>query len=238
MANFKSAHNNYFLNGANGWRSADFAPAQELVKKSEGGYTNDPDDNGNWTGGKIGSGELIGTNWGISAPTLVAELKRLGGKPPTASTMKNLEYASAAAIYKRNFWDKIKGDDIKNQSVATIIYDAYVNQSGWTRKMIADTLDNIGKPTDVVVPLKADTVAVINSVSPEKFYNEFKKQRKIRYQETSMRPNQSKYLKGWLNRLSTFDGVMETVQKNPGKTGMLLVGIGLLATGIYFYTKK
>ena len=36
----------------------------------------------------------------------------------------------------------------------------------------------------------------------------------------------------------TASAALETVQKNPGKTGMLLVGIGLLATGLYFYTKK
>lgn len=241
MANFNIAHDKYLsccaADGA-GWHAADFKAAQEHVKKVEGGYTDDPDDNGNWTGGKIGLGELIGTNWGISAPTLATELKRVGGNPPTASTMKNLEYASAVAIYKRNFWDRIKGDDIKNQWVAEIIYDAYVNQSGWTRKMLEDTLQNTGKPTSVSVPLKKDTIDAINSVSPAQFFNEFKKQRKLRYEETSKRPNQAKYLKGWMNRLSKFDNqLLETVKKNYGKTIMIALGIGLLITGIYYYRK-
>lgn len=239
MAKFRIAHNKYFSCAcADGWRAADFKPAQELVKKSEGGYTNNPSDNGNWTGGVVGAGELIGTNWGISAPTLVAELKRLGGAKPTASTMKNLQYASAAAIYKRMFWDKIKGDDIKNQNIANTIYDAYVNQSGWTRLMIADTLKNIGKPTDVKVPLKAEVVEVINSVSPEEFYREFNKQRKKAYEITAARPNQGQFLKGWMNRLSTFDGVMGAVKANQGKTALVILGIGAVATGIYFYTKN
>ena len=38
--------------------------------------------------------------------------------------------------------------------------------------------------------------------------------------------------------LQILSQTLETVQKNPGKTGMILLGIGLLATGLYFYTKK
>jgi hypothetical protein len=33
----------------------------------EGGYSNDPDDPGNWTGGKVGVGRLLGTKFGIAA---------------------------------------------------------------------------------------------------------------------------------------------------------------------------
>lgn len=35
----------------------------------EGGFTMDPDDPGNWTGGKIGAGKLKGTKYGIAANT-------------------------------------------------------------------------------------------------------------------------------------------------------------------------
>lgn len=33
----------------------------------EGNYTNNPRDPGNWTGGKVGVGELKGTKWGLAA---------------------------------------------------------------------------------------------------------------------------------------------------------------------------
>jgi hypothetical protein len=33
----------------------------------EGGFSRNPDDNGNWTGGRRGLGELKGTKYGISA---------------------------------------------------------------------------------------------------------------------------------------------------------------------------
>lgn len=37
------------------------------VVSHEGGYTDDKDDPGNWTGGKVGVGELKGSKYGISA---------------------------------------------------------------------------------------------------------------------------------------------------------------------------
>lgn len=40
----------------------------ELVNPNlEGGFSNDPSDNGNWTGGARGVGTLKGTKWGVSA---------------------------------------------------------------------------------------------------------------------------------------------------------------------------
>jgi lysozyme family protein len=38
-----------------------------ISPKVEGGFTLNPKDSGNWTGGKIGVGELKGSNFGISA---------------------------------------------------------------------------------------------------------------------------------------------------------------------------
>jgi len=39
----------------------------DFVVGSEGGFTDNPADPGNWTGGKIGAGECRGTRFGISA---------------------------------------------------------------------------------------------------------------------------------------------------------------------------
>lgn len=46
---------------------ADPKQAIALTLKHEGGYQNDPDDPGNWTGGVKGVGEQKGTKFGISA---------------------------------------------------------------------------------------------------------------------------------------------------------------------------
>jgi hypothetical protein len=46
---------------------SDFDRIFDFVVGSEGGFTDNPADPGNWTGGKIGAGECRGTKFGISA---------------------------------------------------------------------------------------------------------------------------------------------------------------------------
>ena len=115
---------------------ADFNQAQAFVKLAEGGYTDDPRDNGNWTGGRINVGTLIGTNHGISAPVLQSWL----GRTPTVSEMKNLSYQTALAIYKKNYWDALTLSNVNNQSIALLIYDGAVNQGvGRMKQLVADS---------------------------------------------------------------------------------------------------
>lgn len=66
----------------------------------EGGYTADRRDPGNWTGGKVGVGELRGTKKGIAA----ASYPHLD--------IKNLTDAKIAEIYEANYWRKIRGDEL------------------------------------------------------------------------------------------------------------------------------
>ena len=51
--------------------NSSFDVAQKFVAVEEGGYTDFRRDKGNWTSNHIGEGLLIGTNHGISAPTLI-----------------------------------------------------------------------------------------------------------------------------------------------------------------------
>ncbi|CAB4218294.1 Protein of unknown function DUF847 [uncultured Caudovirales phage] len=110
---------------------AKFEPAHILTSRNEGGYTDVRDDAGNWTGGKVGVGDLIGTNKGISAPVLCAFL----GRKATVTDMKNLSDAVASAIYKKNYWDVIRGDELLHQEEANSIYDSAVNM-GSSRAII------------------------------------------------------------------------------------------------------
>jgi lysozyme family protein len=89
----------------------------------EGKYSGDPLDNGNWTGGKKGVGVLVGSNLGVSAPVLAKHL----GRAITVDDMKNLSHETAEAIYRKNYWNPIRGDEIEFQDVANSIYDSAVN---------------------------------------------------------------------------------------------------------------
>jgi lysozyme family protein len=80
----------------------------------EGGFTDDRRDPGNWTGGKVGVGQLKGTKFGIAANTY-----------PTLD-IKNLTRPQAIAIYRRDFWDRARCDKL-HPAVAFQLLDGAVN---------------------------------------------------------------------------------------------------------------
>ena len=92
--------------------NADRCIANTLVY--EGGFTLHRSDPGNWTGGKVGAGELKGTNFGIAANTY-----------PDLD-IGSLTRAQAIAIYKRDWWPKVAGDRMP-KGVDQIAYDGAVN---------------------------------------------------------------------------------------------------------------
>lgn len=98
-----------------------FLDALTFTLKWEGGFTDNPSDPGNWTGGNVGVGELKGTKWGISA----ASFPHLD--------IKNLTVAQAADIYKRRYWEAISGDS-RPYPEALVVFDFAVN-SGVSRAL-------------------------------------------------------------------------------------------------------
>ena len=66
----------------------------------EKGYQNDPEDPGNWTGGEVGSGLLLGTKYGVSA------------KSYPHLDIPNVTLEEAQKLAKVDFWDKFRGDQM------------------------------------------------------------------------------------------------------------------------------
>lgn len=83
----------------------------------EGVLSMDPDDRGNWTGGQVGTGVLKGTKYGISAATY------------PHLDIQALTLPEAKAIYERDFWRPIHGDDLP-WAVALVLFDTAVNSGG------------------------------------------------------------------------------------------------------------
>lgn len=100
---------------------SNFARALPLVLAYEGGYTNDRRDPGNWTGGKVGVGELKGTNKGIAASAF------------PHLDIRNLTDAQIAEIYRAKYWLKVRGDDLP-AGVDFATFDGGVN-SGPSRSV-------------------------------------------------------------------------------------------------------
>lgn len=81
---------------------------------NEGGFSNDPKDKGNWTGGGLGLGELKGTKFGISAARY------------PALDIANLSLDDAKAIYRRDYWGA-GGCDAVPDAIKFDLFDMVVN---------------------------------------------------------------------------------------------------------------
>ncbi len=91
-----------------------FDQALNVVLGWEGGFTDDFSDPGNWTGGRVNMGQLRGTNHGISAASY------------PALDIRGLTLEAAGAIYRRDYWDRVRGDDLAGP-LALLVFDAAVN---------------------------------------------------------------------------------------------------------------
>lgn len=90
----------------------DFEKAFERLIGHEGKFTDNPKDDGNWTGGKQGRGQLKGTKYGIAANTY------------PHLDIKNLTLEQAKAIYREDSWDVIGP---AHGAIKFQLFDAAVN---------------------------------------------------------------------------------------------------------------
>ena len=116
--------------------AANSARSLKLVGLSEGGYTNNPLDRGNWYRGR-----LIGTNHGISAPVLARWL----GRAPAESEMYCLTKTEADEIYKARYWDTVRGDYL-SMGLDYAVFDYAVNSG--TRRAIKALQRVVGAEPD------------------------------------------------------------------------------------------
>lgn len=110
----------------------------------EGGFTKDPFDNGNWTGGFRNKGELRGTKFGISA----------GAYPEL--DIENLTLEQAKQIYYLDYWKRLKCDSF-NANIATELFDTGVNAGvGMTAKLFQKALNYTNRNTKDYPDIKVD----------------------------------------------------------------------------------
>jgi len=148
----------------------------------EGGYTNDPRDPGNWTGGKVGVGKLLGTKFGIAANTF------------PHLDIKNLTVEHARRIYKGLYWDKVKGDELP-AGIDWAVFDYAIN-SGPFRAIVglqrALGVADDGKlgPVTLEALRKTNPRRVVNALCDERL----KLMKSLKHWPT--------YKKGWTRRVS------------------------------------
>lgn len=148
----------------------------------EGGWSYDPKDPGNWTGGRPNVGELKGTKFGIAANTY-----------PDLD-IKSLTVDQAKAIYYRDWWLKIGADDIDG-AIVYQMWDFAVNAGMGTAKRCLQRA--VGVADDGKVGPR--TIAAVKAMSVTDVLMRFNAQRLRFY--TSL-TTWATYGKGWTNRVA------------------------------------
>jgi lysozyme family protein len=121
---------------------------------SEGGFQNDPNDKGNWTGCSVGKGKNIGTNWGIS-----------GCAYPDLD-IKNLKQEDAEQIYYDDYWMKASCDDLP-YGVDLPTFDGSVNSGvsrgvKWLQGAVGVAQDGVVGPVTLNAVVMADDDTTID----------------------------------------------------------------------------
>ena len=133
-----------------------FTKALAAVLVHEGGYVNNPKDPG---------GE---TNLGCTKAVWEAYC----GHSVDTPTMKALTPADVGPLYKKNYWDKVKGDDLPS-GVDYVVFDAAINSgSGRAAKWLQAC---VGVEPDGGIGPK--TMAAVQAFNPEQLIKDYSKRR-------------------------------------------------------------
>ncbi|MCX5497307.1 hypothetical protein OSH11_21600 [Kaistia dalseonensis] len=137
--------------------ASNFPACLKITLGQEGGYSINRADPGNWTGGKVGKGQLKGTLNGIAASS-----------HPDLD-IKNLSEAQVASIYEVEYWRPIRGNDLP-AGVDLSTFDFAVN-SGISRgakalqKAAGVTADGRIGPATIAAVVAKSPVAMVTAIN-------------------------------------------------------------------------
>ncbi len=130
----------------------DFQSAFQLLIGNEGGYSLDPHDRGNWTGGAINVGQCKGTKYGISAAQFPAE------------DIANLTPERAAQIYQSSYWGPA-GCDLVPDALKFDLFDIAVNSG--VKRAIKVLQQACGlPPSSIDGVIGRETMTAISNTNP------------------------------------------------------------------------
>lgn len=170
-----------------------FQAAVAIVLRNEGGFTCDPDDAGNWTGGACGSGRLVGTNFGVSAESY-----------PDLD-IPQLTEAQAAQIYFTDWWAKpLPVLAISNlpAGIAWKVLDAAINMGPHTAiRLLQEAMVALGAAVAVDGALGPQTVAATVLTGTAALLASYRAHLAAYYQQLAIDvPEDAQFLHGWLTR--------------------------------------
>jgi|SRR5581483_10122111 len=170
--------------------NAQFDPAFYWMLPHEGRFQRRVADPGNWTGGKIGVGDLKGTKFGIAAASY-----------PDLD-IENLTINEAHDIYLRDYWNTQKYAELIFQVPANKIFDLVVNMGfSGGHKVVQRALIDCGHPVGVDGVFGILTLDACNSIQPDELIETICLRAEERYRDiVRANPNAAENLEGWLTR--------------------------------------
>lgn len=133
--------------------ASNFPAVMDEIFRHEGGLSLVRADPGNWTGGKVGAGELRGTKYGIAAHA------------HPGVDIRNLTRAEAREIYRRQYWRPIRGDEMP-EGIDLATMDPAVNSgvsrgAAWMQRALGVDADGRIGPITLAAARQADPVPAI-----------------------------------------------------------------------------
>ena len=164
---------------------ANFLLYKPKLEELEGGWVDDAVDAGG------------ATMKGVTLEKYGEYLISKGQDKPSKEDLKNIPDGHWNDIMKGMFWDKWKADNINDQRTAEYVVDWTVNSGAWGIKIPQRVM---GLQDDGSVG--RDTLTAINS---KDWFNALKEARISFYKGiVDRKPDQEKFLKGWLKRANSW----------------------------------
>jgi lysozyme family protein len=187
---------------------ASFDALIPYIKKSEGGISNDPDDNAAtypspwmWTDPRTGITAPAHTNRGVIFPTF-KNLAPVLGYAVTKENFLNMPDDIWFKIFKYGFWDRMKGDLIKSNGIAYIFTNmAWGSGPGaWSIEAGAKDIiqDFIKQKYGVWIDSDSKMVAFVNGIKDEAAFINGLVDYRLAW--LSQHPDWNKYKSGWTRR--------------------------------------
>jgi lysozyme family protein len=151
----------------------------ELMLKSEGGFVNHPSDPGGMT--NLGVTKATWENW--------------VGRASDEAEMRGLTPEKVEPLYKKKYWDAVRGDEIENGGVAYLLFDFAVNAGVGRSIKTLQTAVGV-TPDGGFGPM---TMAAVQAIDPVELIEKFSQAKEDFYRSLG---TFATFGKGWLNRVA------------------------------------
>jgi lysozyme family protein len=187
---------------------ADFNKAYALTREYEGGYSNHPND----TGGETYKGIARRPQSKWKGWKIIDQERYKPDFPNRLDSNKELQ-ALVHELYKKEYWDSMKLDDVKDQLIANEMFDTGVNMGIGRAGIFLQRVLNVANKGQTLYPnLKVDgqvgkvTIGALNSHPQQRNIlagiNALKGAQYITICENN--PSQEVFFNGWMKRVFAY----------------------------------